>query len=64
MDELELFTVALGLREPWQVTRTYFDEDGGRLDVYIDFPRGARFPCPAEGCKRRGCAVHDTENKT
>lgn len=64
MDELELFTAALGLREPWRVTRTYFDEERGQLELYLDFPRGARFPCPVPGCGESGCAVHDTENKT
>jgi transposase len=64
VDELELFTAALGLRQPWRVTRTYFDEDGGQLDLYVDFPRGARFPCPAAGCEQSQCGVHDSENKT
>jgi transposase len=64
MDELELFTAALGLCQPWRVTRTYFDDEDGQLDIYIDFPRGGRFPCPVEGCQRSECAVHDTENKT
>ena len=57
MDELGLFTAALGLSAPWRVTRTEFD--GERLDLYLDFPRGARFACPAKDCAQGACPVHD-----
>lgn len=59
--ELGLFTAALGLSAPWRVTRTEFD--GMRLDLYLDFPRGARFPCPAKDCAQGVCALHDTADK-
>jgi transposase len=62
MDELGLFTAALGLSAPWRVRRTEFD--GERLDLYLDFPRGARFPCPAKDCAQGACVVHDTTDKT
>ena len=62
MDELGLFTVALGLSAPWRVTRTEFD--GERLDLSLDFPRGARFACPAKDCAQGACPVHDTTDKT
>ncbi len=57
----DLFQAALGLAEPWQVTRTQFDATARRLDLYLDFPRGARFACP-EG-DQPACPVHDTEPK-
>ena len=60
--ELGLFTAALGLSAPWRVTRTEFD--GAQLDLYLDFPRGARFPCPAKDCAEGACVVHDTADKT
>ena len=60
--ELGLFTAALGLSAPWRVTRTEFD--GAQLDLYLDFPRGARFPCPAKDCAQGACVVHDTADKT
>ncbi|MDP3971834.1 MAG: hypothetical protein Q8P61_02855 [Candidatus Nanopelagicales bacterium] len=41
-----VFGAALGLVDPWQVTTVEFDEAAGRLDIGLDFPRGARFPCP------------------
>jgi transposase len=36
----------------------------GRLDLFLEFPRGSRFPCPQPGCGQRQCPVHDTEDKT
>ncbi len=57
----DLFQAALGLAKPWQVTRTEFDATARRLDLYLDFPKGARFPCP-EG-DQPACPVHDTEPK-
>jgi transposase len=62
MDELGLFTAALGLSAPWRVTRTEFD--GAQLDLYLDFPRGSRFACPAKDCAQGACPVHDTADKT
>ena len=62
MDKLELFQAALGIAEPWQLSEAGFDPDTGRLDLHLDFVRGARFECP-EG-DESACAVHDTERKT
>jgi len=56
MDTKMLFTTALGLQAPWQVTRLEFDAQAKRLDVRIDFPRGSVFPCPE--CQQL-CKVHD-----
>ncbi len=62
MRDLDLFQQALGLGEPWLVVSSRFDASAKRLDLQIDFPRGARFPCP-EG-DHDDCPVHDTESKT
>jgi len=62
MDELTLFTLALGLSEPWQVVDIQFSKEAGRLDLRIDFPKGAKFSCPS--CKEAGCEVHDTKDRT
>ena len=53
MSEKELFQAALGLQTPWLVDRCNFDQAAGRLDLHLDFPRGAVFPCPLCGaaCK-------------
>jgi transposase len=64
MDESGLFTMALGLTPPWRVSQVEFDPEQTRLDLYLDFPRGARFACPAKGCEHRKCPVHDTAAKT
>src|SRR5664280_393811 len=63
-ETLDLFKAALGLGEPWRVTRSDFDVAQGRLDLYLDFPRGARFGCAVAGCDQGSCPVHDTEAKT
>jgi transposase len=60
--DLLLFQAALGLSDPWQVVSVEFDAEAKRLDLRVDFAKGARFPCPE--CERAGCAVKDTEQKT
>ena len=62
MQDTDLFQLALGLSSPWMVTRSAFDAVDGRLDLYVDFPRGSRFACAQ--CGRGGCAVHDTKDET
>ena len=62
MHNLDLFQRALGLEEPWEVVDEQFDVGRRRLDLRIDFPRGARFGCPE--CGAAGCKVHDTESHT
>ena len=58
-----IFGAALGLAPPWQVTSVEFDKLLGTLEVGLDFPRGARFACPHEGCGESACPVHDTMEK-
>jgi len=60
--DLALFKAALGLTEPWQVTSVEFDPATKRLDLRIDFPRGATFCCPE--CDVAGLKARDTEEKT
>jgi transposase len=60
--DLLLFQAALGLSAPWQVTSVEFDAEAKRLDLRVDFPRGATFACPE--CDRAGLKVHDTEPHT
>jgi hypothetical protein len=45
IDELGLFTAALGLTGLWRVARTEFDAQQTRLDLYLQFDRGARLEC-------------------
>jgi transposase len=61
MNEKDLFGLALGLVEPWYIERIEFDVANKRLDLFLDFKRGSRFPCPECG----GLSpVHDTTERT
>jgi transposase len=62
MHDVDLFQAALDLEKPWEVVGVEFDAERRRLDLRIDFPKGARFPCPE--CERADCGVHDTEPHT
>ena len=53
MPDVGLFSAALGLEEPWEVVDVRFDGERRRLDLRIDFRKGARFPCPQ--CGLAGC---------
>jgi transposase len=64
LDLNAMFGAALGLAVPWRVVSVEFDPEVGRLDLGLDFPRGARFGCPERGCAESACAVHDTVEKT
>jgi transposase len=61
MDPNTLFTLALGLQSPWEVKSLQFSVEEKRLDIQVDFERGASFPCPECG---RPAKAHDTEEKT
>jgi len=60
MRDTDLFQLALGLSSPWFVARSDFSAEDKRLDIHLDFQRGARFVCA--GCGRDDCAVHDTRD--
>jgi transposase len=62
MRDVQLFQLALGLTAPWEVSESSFDAARSRLDLHVDFARGATFPCPE--CGVAGCKPHDTEQKT
>ena len=63
MNEHTLFTLALGLTDPWQVGDIKFSKEEGRLDLRIDFVKGAKFPCPSCQETKEG-EVHDTLDRT
>jgi transposase len=58
----QLFRVALGLAEPWVVSKIESSQEQHQLDLYLDFPAGSKFACPV--CGRSGCGVYDTEPRT
>lgn len=47
MNELALFSLALGLAKPWRVGDLKFSKEEGRLDLRLDFANRAKFPCPS-----------------
>jgi transposase len=57
----QLFRVALGLAEPWLVSKIEFSEENHQLDLCLDFPAGSKFPCPQCGA---ACGVYDTDERT
>jgi transposase len=57
----QLFEKALGLVPPWKVIRFEFDPAERRLDLFVNFEPGARFPCPS--CAAADCSVHDSTDK-
>jgi transposase len=58
MNQLSLFTAALGLSAPWTVVGVRFDPAQGRIDFDVAFARSSRFACPHCGACEQ--AVHDT----
>ncbi len=62
MQTNELFRIALGLAEPWVVSKIEFSEDQRQLALWLDFPSGSRFACPE--CGRGGCGVYDSSERT
>ena len=59
--QAHIFSQALNLQKPWIITQIDFKKEEKRLDIWIDFERGAKFPCPE--CGQVDCTVHDTINK-
>jgi transposase len=62
LDQLSLFTAALGLQAPWEVVDVRFDPQGGRIDFDVAFARGAQFACPQ--CGAADQPVHDTRERS
>ena len=62
MRDTALLQQALGLAQPWTVSRSDFDPEARRLDIQIDFAPGSRFACPS--CAAAECPVHDAERRT
>lgn len=60
MQPEELFGMALGITPPWKVTEVTFSKESNRLDITIDFQRGATFACPVCGAP---APAYDTTEK-
>ncbi len=61
MNENDLFGLALGLSSPWYIENVEFDAERKRLDLFLNFTKGSRFPCPECG---EPSPVYDTTERT
>ena len=63
MNSTEIFTLALGLKEPWEIKDVEIStrsDSVKELHIHLGFKRGAKFE-DEEGVS---CSVHDTQTKT
>jgi hypothetical protein len=64
MHTSDVFTLGLGLQQPWYVADVKFTPGEnplfGQVDIYIDFERGGKFPGPDGGLH----TAHDTVPRT
>lgn len=60
MDDKGLIQVALGVQSPWFVKDINLDTSKKRMDIYLDFIKGSRFPCPV--CNELS-EIHDTKDR-
>ncbi len=60
MEDKELIQLALGLLSPWYVKDINLDVSKKRMDIYLDFTKGTKFPCPV--CNKLS-ELHDTKEK-
>ena len=61
----ELFEKALGIQEPWYVKELQFDPEAKKLDISIDFHKGALFDYvdARSGREYVGLKAYDTTQK-
>lgn len=52
----EIFSMALGLEEPWHIADVVFDKTAFQLDIYLKFTRGYKFKTPSG----ESLTAHDT----
>jgi transposase len=61
MSMMNIFSSALGIKEPWYVEGVNFDVTKKRLDISIDFRRGTKFTVPGTASSY---TAYDTVKKT
>ena len=59
MDNNLLFEAALSIGKPWYIDRVEFNIAKKRLDIFIDFERGAKFSSEEKGYNDQ-YGVYDT----
>lgn len=56
----EIFSVAIGLQEPWHINEVIFDKENFQLDIYLSFTRGYKF----KGADGAEYTAHDTVERS
>jgi transposase len=51
----------LNIEKPWYIKDIDFNAELKQLDIWTDFQKGSKFPCPK--CNDANCSVHDTIDK-
>ena len=49
MRDIDLYRHLLGLEDPWFVSKVELDVEKGRVDVWVDHPKGLKWLCPECG---------------
>ena len=63
MNSTEIFSLALGLQDPWIISDIEILTDDAsvkELHIHLGFKRGTKFEDEAG----KSCSIHDTKNKT
>lgn len=63
MNQNQLFTLALGVAQPWNIVSVEFSAMNKRLDILIDFPPGSKFPLGGESLDKKTYSAYDTVEK-
>jgi transposase len=56
----EIFSIALGLQEPWYIKEVVFDKENFQLDIYLAFTKGYSFKAEDGG----EYTAHDTVERS
>lgn len=51
----------MNIEDPWYIKDIDFNPELKQLDIWIDFKKGSKFPCPK--CSGANCSIHDTIDK-
>jgi len=64
LTQKDLFARALLVEKPWFIERIEFDQEGGKLEIWIDFERGSTFSYEDKGLNIQGhFKAYDTVQK-
>ena len=59
-NSIEIFSIALGLEEPWSIKEIIFNKESLQLDIYLQFTKGFKFTMD-DG---RKYTAHDTVDRS